>query len=109
MFVRGERDQYPPIGKGGHPPLQAFLGPGCRLANTRTHFPQFPPSLFGGGIDVPSDAFRRRFFWSHDSILSALPLLLQSLLPAASRQLPMRLPRQNRSRKSQAAQTPNVR
>src|ERR1700674_4841393 len=97
MFERGERDQYPPIGKGGHSPLQAFLGPGCRCANTRTHLTQFLLSLFGGGIDVLSDTFRSRFFWSHDFILSTLLLILQSLLRAASRQLPMRLPRQIRS------------
>src|SRR6266852_3135306 len=72
MFERGERDQYPSIGKGGHPPLQAFLGPGCRCANTRTHFTQFLLILFGGGVDVLGDAFRWRFFWSHDLILSAL-------------------------------------
>src|SRR6266699_1546584 len=85
MFERGECAQYPPIGKGGHPPLQAFLGPGCRFMNTRAHFTQFLLSLFGGGIDVPSDAFRRRFVWSHDSILSALLLILiafVSRLPA---------------------------
>jgi hypothetical protein len=34
MFERGEGDQHPPIGKGGHPPLQAFLGPG---ADARMH------------------------------------------------------------------------
>src|SRR5229473_1997544 len=84
MFERGEHDQYPAIGKGGHPPLQAFPGPGCRCANTRTHFTQFLPSLFGGGIDVLGDAFRPRFFWSHDFILSTLPLILQSLLLAAT-------------------------
>jgi len=94
MFERGEHDQYPPIGKGGHPPLQAFLGPGCRCANTRAHFTQFLLNLFGGGIDVLGDAFRSRFFWSHDFILSTLLLILQSLLLAPSRQLPMRLPRQ---------------
>src|ERR1700674_2247331 len=108
MFERGERDQYPPIGKCGHSPLQAFLGPGCRCANTRTHLTQFLLSLFGGGIDVLSDAFRSRFLWSHDFILSTLLLILQSLLRAVSRQLPMRLPRQIRSWKSQATQTPNV-
>src|SRR2546426_6469050 len=67
--------------------LKAFLGPGCRGANTGAHFPQFLLSLFGGGIDVPSDAFRRRFFWSHDSILSTLLLILiafASRLPAAA-------------------------
>ena len=68
MFERGERDQYPAIGKGGHPPLQAFLGPGCSCANTRTHFTQFLPSLFGGGIDVLGDGLRSRFWGSHDFI-----------------------------------------
>src|SRR5882762_5601361 len=62
MLERGERNQYPPIGKGGHPPLQAFLGPGCGCANTRTHFAQFLLRLFGGGTDVLGDAFRSRFF-----------------------------------------------
>ena len=62
MFERAERDQYPPIGKRGHSPLQAFLGPGRRCANTRTHFTQFLPSLFGSGMDVLGDAFRSRFF-----------------------------------------------
>src|SRR6266852_5255275 len=84
-------------GKGGHPPLQAFLGPGCRGANTRTHFTKFLLSLFGGGIDVLGDAFRWRFFRIHDFILSTLLLILQPLLLAASRPLPMRLPWQNRS------------
>ncbi len=83
MFECGERDQYPSIGKGGHPPLQAFLGPGCRCTNTRMHFTQFFLSLFGGGMDVLADAFRWRFFWSHDFILSTLLPILQSVLPAA--------------------------
>ena len=65
MFVRGEGDQYPPIGKRGHPPLQAFLGPGCSGTNTRTHFTQFLLSLFGGDMDVLGDAFRSRFFGTH--------------------------------------------
>src|SRR6267378_4503269 len=82
MFERGERDQYPLIGKGGHPPLQAFLGPGCGCANARTHFTEFLLSLLGRAIDVLGDCFRPRSFGSHDFILSALPLRLQSLLPA---------------------------
>ena len=72
MFVRGEGDQYPPIGKGGHPPLQAFLGPGCSGTNTRTHFMQFLLSFFGGGMDVLGDTFRSRFFGTHGFILSQL-------------------------------------
>src|SRR6266446_9955017 len=68
MLERGKRDQYSPIGKGGHPPLQALLGPGCRCANTRSHFTQFLPSLFGGGIDVLGDAFGSRFLGGHDFI-----------------------------------------
>ena len=72
MFVRGEGDQYPPIGKRGHPPLQAFLGPGCSGTNTRTHFTQFLLSLFGGDMDVLGDAFRSRFFGTHGFILSQL-------------------------------------
>ena len=72
MFVRGEGDQYPPIGKRGHPPLQAFLGPGCSGTNTRTHFTQFLLSLFGGDMDVLGDAFRSRFFGAHGFILSQL-------------------------------------
>jgi hypothetical protein len=78
MFERGERDQYQLIGKGGHPPLQAFLGPGCGCANTRAHFAQFLLRLFGGGTDVLGDAFRSRFFWSHDFILSTLLLILHA-------------------------------
>src|SRR5205807_1297254 len=108
MFVCGERNQYPPIGKGGHPPLQALLGPGSRCANAGTHFTQFLLSLFGGGMDVLGDAFRPRFFGNHDFILSTLLLILQSLLLAAYRQLPMGLPRQVRSWKSQATQTASV-
>src|SRR6266852_4257008 len=80
MLERGERNQYPPIGKGGHPPLQAFLGPGCGCANTRTHFTQFLLRLFGGAMDVLGDALRSRFFCSHDFILETLLLILQSLL-----------------------------
>src|SRR5438876_8651867 len=72
MFERGERDQYPPIGESRHPPLQAFLGPGCRCANTRTHFTQFLLRIFGGGMDVFGDAFRWHFFCSH-SLLSSDP------------------------------------
>ena len=72
MFVCGERNQYPPIGKGGHPPLQALLGPGSRCANAGTHFTQFLLSLFGGGMDVLGDAFRSRFFGTHGFILSQL-------------------------------------
>src|SRR2546427_8356936 len=106
MFERGERDQYPPIGKGGHPPLQAFLGAGCRCANTRKHLTQFLLSLFGGAMDVLGDAIRWRFFGSHDLTLSTLVLILQWLLRAASRRPPMRLPRQIRSRKIQVTQTP---
>src|SRR5712691_10193202 len=97
MFERGEHDQYPAIGKGGHPPLQALLGPGCRGANTSTHLKQFIMRLFVVGIDVLGDAVRWRFFCIHDFILSTLLLILQPLLLAASRQLPMRLPWQNRS------------
>src|SRR5260370_41657782 len=108
MFVRGEGDQYPPIGKGGHPPLQAFLGPGCRCANTCAHFTKFLLSLFGGGMDVLGNAFRSRFSESHGFILWTLLLILQSLLPAASRQLPLRLPLQSRRWKSQATRTLNV-
>ena len=43
----------------------------------RTHLTQFLLSLFGGGIYVLGYAFRSRFFWSHDFILSTLLLMLQ--------------------------------
>jgi len=70
MLERGEGDQYPAIGKGRHSPLQAFGGPGRRLANTITHLAQFLLSFFWCGIDVFVDGFRSRLFWSHEFILS---------------------------------------
>src|SRR6266436_4185667 len=100
VLERGEGDQYPAIGKCGHTPLQAFLGAGCRFANTRTHLTQFLLSRVGGGSDVLGDGFRTRLFWSHEFILSTLRLILQSPLLGASWRLPTRMPRQTRRWKS---------
>jgi hypothetical protein len=66
MLVRGEGDEYPPIGKRRHPPLQAFLGAGRSFANTGAHFAQFLLSVFRSGTNVLGDAFGSRFFCSHD-------------------------------------------
>ena len=56
-FVRGESDQYPPIRKGRHSPLQAFRSPGRGFANTRMHFTQFLLSPFWSGLDVLGNVF----------------------------------------------------
>jgi hypothetical protein len=66
IFVRGECDQYPPIGKRRHTPLQAFRGSGRGFADARVYFTQFLLSLFWSGVDVPGDVFRPRFFCTHD-------------------------------------------
>src|ERR1700730_1640851 len=73
MLEPGKRDQYPPIRKGEHSPLQAFLGPRRSGANTRVHFTQLLPGLFGGGIDIFGNGLRPRFFGTHDFILSTPP------------------------------------
>jgi len=75
MFEHGKSDQYPPIGKRGHSPLQAFFRSGSRCSNTRSHFTQFLLRLFGRGIDIFGDALRW-LFWK-----SSLYLAIQTQAP----------------------------
>lgn len=62
MLERGERDENPLVGKGGHSPLQTFGGSRRGLANARMHFAQLFASWYGSEVDVFGDGGRAFFF-----------------------------------------------